>query len=82
MVVVDPRAEEADLVEHVTGGKLAQVHVEVGLGERGGDVECALEPHRARNVREQLVDRLDSDRASIASRSAGVRERLAHRSRQ
>ena len=46
----------------VPGGQRLEVRDELGLGERGLEVELALEANAVRNLGEELLDRRDSDR--------------------
>ena len=64
VVVVDPRAEERELRARVgiARGELLEVRDELRLGERGLEVEPSLEPHRLRDVAEEVLDRRDADR--------------------
>ncbi len=76
VVVVDPRAEEADLVDDVARRELLQVALQLGLGQRGRHVERTAQAHRPRGCRGRArrpTRRRPS--ASIASRSAEVSER-------
>ena len=64
VVVVHPGAEERDLVlgRHVAGRELPQVRVDVLLGQSGGQVERAPEPHPGGHLAlEELIERPDAD---------------------
>ena len=61
VVVVDPRAEEADLVDDVLGGELLEVPLQLRLGERRRHGELAIEADAGGDVSKQLVDRRDAD---------------------
>jgi hypothetical protein len=62
-VVVHARAEEADLRlgVPVTGRQSGQVLVDLLLGLPLRKVELAAEPHRLRDVREQILEGADAD---------------------
>jgi hypothetical protein len=62
VVVVDPRAEERDLVSHVARGELLEVRDHLRLGERRLERELAPEAHALGHVAEELVDGRDADR--------------------
>ena len=63
-VVVAPAAEEADRGAGVliAGGQLAQVLVELQLAHRGGELKVAPQLQLVGDRREQVVDRVGSDR--------------------
>ncbi len=51
---------------------------ELGLRERGLEIELAAQPHSLRNVAEQLLDAVDADRREHLL-AVGVRQReVAH----
>ena len=64
VVVVDPRAEERELLRRVDvlRRELLEMPHELGLGERRLEVEPALEADGSRDVAEQLLDGRDADR--------------------
>ncbi len=64
VVVVDPGSEERELLRRVDVARcqLLQVPDELGLRERGLEVERTTEPHAGGDVAEELVDRRDPDR--------------------
>ena len=64
VVVVDPGAEERELLRRVDvlRGELLQVADELRLGERRLEVELTLEANPGRDVAEELLDRRDADR--------------------
>ncbi len=79
VVVVDPRAEERDLVAHVACGELFEVRDHLGLGERGVERELAPEAHALGDVAEELVDRRDADRVEhLALVALGQRDERRH----
>ncbi len=77
VVVVDPRTEKRELGAgvDVSRSELLDVADELGLPERGRDVELAVEANADRHLLEELVDRRTPIAASISSRSASVSER-------
>ena len=82
VVVVDPRPEERELGARVDVPRreLLDVANELGLAERGRDVELAVEAHADRHLLEELVDGRDADRREHLL-AVGVGERevaLAH----
>ncbi len=82
VVVVDPCAEERELgaCVDVPCRELLDVAHELGLPERGRDVELAVEADAGRHLLEELVDRGDADRREHLL-AVGVGERevaLAH----
>ena len=84
MVVVDPGAEERELVAHrdVALGERPQLAHELELGQRRLEVELPAEPHAVRDVPEELLDGLDADgrqhlaAVGVGEREVGVRSRL------
>ncbi len=64
VVVVDPHAQEAELVGRVRvpPRELLEMSHERGLGQRLGHVERPVEAEPLRDLLEQLVDRGDADR--------------------
>ena len=75
-----PGAEEGELLRRVDvlRRKLLEVAHELRLGERGLEVERALEADAGRDVAEQLLDGRDPDRREHLL-AIGVREgELAH----
>ena len=73
VVVVDPGAEEGEL-DRVLRRQLLEVPGQLDLRKLRPDVEVPAEPHRLRNVAEELVDRADADRLEHRL-PVGVRER-------
>ena len=74
-MVVDSRAEERELRArvHVARCKLLEVPRELGLTERGRDVELAVEADSGGNLLEELVHGGDADRREHL-RAVGVGE--------
>src|SRR6185437_13277660 len=62
VVVVDPRAEEAHLVDDVLGRELLEVPLQLGLRQRRLDRELVPVAHAGGDVLEQVVDGRDADR--------------------
>ncbi len=64
VVVVHPRAEEADLLFGVgiTIGERSQTLVDLGLAEAPLQRQRAVQPQRLGHLLEQLGDRVDADR--------------------
>ena len=62
VVVVDPGAEERDLVDDVPRGELLQVPRELGLRRAPARRELPSEADAGRDVAEELLDRRDADR--------------------
>ncbi len=81
-MVVDPRAEERELDAgvDVPRGELLDVPDELGLAERGRDVELAVEAHTDRHLLEELVHGRNADRREhLLAVGVGQREvALAH----
>ena len=64
VMVVDPRAEERELLRGVDilRRELLEMPHELGLGERRLEIEPALEADGSRNVAEEFLDGRDADR--------------------
>ena len=77
VVVVDAGAEERELDARVRvlRGELLEVPDQLELGQRGRDVELAVEAHALRDLLEQVVDRRDADRGEhLVAVALGERE--------
>ena len=80
VVVVDACAEEAQLPVDIDIARreLGKVRHELGLGQRGLEIELTFEPHRARDLSEQIVDACRTDRLEHRLTIVGGEREKAH----